>query len=89
MSQRERVRLPTAPPVVEERLLLLLTLLAERWGRVRLEGVQLKLPLTHDILRCICGARRPSITVATKFLRRAGIIECGDRSGTWLRTLVQ
>jgi CRP/FNR family transcriptional regulator, cyclic AMP receptor protein len=70
-------------PVVEDRLLMLFALLAERWGKVRPEGVRLELPLTHDLLARMSGARRPSVTTALRSLRDAGLVE-GLRRGCWL-----
>lgn len=70
-------------PVVEERLLLLFALLAERWGKVRPEGVWLELPLTHDLLARISGSRRPSVSTALRSLDDAGIVESVHR-GCWL-----
>jgi CRP-like cAMP-binding protein len=70
-------------PVVEERLLLLFALLSERWGRVRPDGVCLDLPLTHDLLAKMCGARRPSVTTALRSLRERGLVDYSHR-GCWL-----
>ncbi len=70
-------------PVVEDRLLLLFSLLAERWGKVGAEGVRMELPLTHNLLGKMCGARRPSVTTALTSLSEAGLIEC-TRRGCWL-----
>ncbi|MGB0091326.1 MAG: helix-turn-helix domain-containing protein [Solirubrobacteraceae bacterium] len=70
-------------PVIEDRLLLLFALLAERWGRVRPEGVWLELPLTHDWLARLCGARRPSVSTALGSLGEEGLVECTHR-GCWL-----
>lgn len=72
-----------ASPVVEERLLLMFALLSERWGRVRPDGVWLDLPLTHEILAKMCGARRPSVTTALRGLRERGLVDC-TRRGCWL-----
>ena len=70
-------------PVIEDRLLLLFALLAERWGRVRPEGVWLELPLTHDWLARLCGARRPSVSTALGSLGEEGLVESTHR-GCWL-----
>jgi CRP/FNR family cyclic AMP-dependent transcriptional regulator len=70
-------------PVIEERLLLLFALLAERWGKVRSEGVWLELPLTHDMLARMTGARRPSVSTALRSLDDAGLVESMHR-GCWL-----
>ena len=70
-------------PTIEERLLLLFALLAERWGRVTPRGVSLDLPLTQEVLARICGARRPSVSTALRSLGEAGLVEC-PRRGRWL-----
>ena len=70
-------------PIIEERLLLLFALLAERWGRVTPRGVSLELPLTQELLARICGTRRPSVSTALRSLGGAGLVEC-PRRGHWL-----
>jgi CRP-like cAMP-binding protein len=70
-------------PVIEERLLLLFALLGERWGRMTSDGVSLSLPLTHAMLAALCGARRPSVTLALHSLERAGLVSAPAK-GTWL-----
>lgn len=60
---------------VDERLLILLWLLAERWGRVGPDGVRLPLPLTHETLGNLVGARRPSVTTALSGLARDRLVE--------------
>ena len=74
-----------ASPMVEERLLLLFALYAERWGVVRPDGILLRLPLTHRLLGALCGVRRPSVTVAIRRLSRAGVLT-RTSSGAWLLT---
>jgi len=69
-------------PRVDDRLLLTLWHLAERWGRVRPEGIAVRLPLTHQRLADLVGAHRPSVTIAMGDLVRAGTVSrCED--GTW------
>jgi CRP/FNR family cyclic AMP-dependent transcriptional regulator len=62
-------------PRVDERLLVLLWSLAERWGRVGPEGVRLPLALPHRTLATLVGARRPSVTTALSGLARDGLVE--------------
>jgi hypothetical protein len=62
-------------PRVEDRVLVLLWTLAERWGRVSTQGVRLPLNLPHRTLATLVGARRPSVTTAVTGLTRAGLIE--------------
>ena len=70
-------------PLVEERLLLLFALLAERWGRVTAEGIRLDLPATHELLAVLCGARRPSVTMALRSLTRQELVERSE-DGHWI-----
>ena len=59
-------------PRVDERLLAMLWLLAERWGRVGPDGVFVELALTHELLGRLIGARRPTVTMAVGQLIEAG-----------------
>ena len=67
---------------VDDRLLLTLWHLAERWGRVRPEGIGVRLPLTHQRLADLVGAHRPSVTTAMGDLVRAGTVSRRE-DGTW------
>jgi hypothetical protein len=68
---------------VDDRLMLTLWHLADRWGRVSAEGVILPLPLPHQRLADIVGAHRPSVTTATGELVRSGRLKRRE-DGTWL-----
>ena len=59
---------------IEERILLALWHLGERWGRVTADGVFLSFPLTHMDLANVVGASRPSVSSALMALRRSGAI---------------
>jgi CRP/FNR family transcriptional regulator, cyclic AMP receptor protein len=61
------------------RLLALLWHLAERYGRVGLDGVSLPIPLTHQTIGRLIGATRPSVSTALKELENEGRI--GKRRG--------
>jgi len=83
-SDRLAVHLAIAAlPRVEDRLLGLLSLLAERFGRVGVDGLHLPLPLTHAVLGLLIGARRPTITLAVSALRERGALARTERGG-WL-----
>jgi CRP-like cAMP-binding protein len=69
-------------PRVEDRLLLTLWHLGERWGRVRPDGIVVPLPLSHQRLAELVGAHRPSTTTAIGELTRAGLISRDD--GRWV-----
>lgn len=70
-------------PRVEDRLHAVLWLLAERWGVVTPEGVMLRLPLTHELLGQLVGARRPTVSLAVKQLEEEGLVHrCAG--GGWL-----
>ncbi len=68
---------------VDDRVLLTLWHLAERWGRVSPDGIAVPLPLSHQRLADLVGAHRPSITTALGDLTRAGAISRRD-DGAWM-----
>jgi CRP/FNR family cyclic AMP-dependent transcriptional regulator len=59
---------------VNVRLHMLLWHLADRWGRVRPDGVILPLGLTHTVLADLVAARRPTVTSALSELARQGLV---------------
>jgi hypothetical protein len=59
-------------PRLDVRLWMLFWDLANRYGRVRSDGVHLELPLTHEILSHLAGARRPSVSAALTRLAADG-----------------
>jgi CRP/FNR family transcriptional regulator, cyclic AMP receptor protein len=68
---------------VDDRLLLTLWHLAERWGRVLPEGIAVPLPLSHQRLADLVGAHRPAVTSAIGTLtRRGSLSRRADR--TWI-----
>lgn len=69
----------------ETRLHMLLWHLADRWGRVRSDGVHLPLALNHELLGHLACMRRPTASTALKRLARAGEIR-RMRDGSWLLT---
>jgi CRP/FNR family transcriptional regulator, cyclic AMP receptor protein len=69
-------------PRVEERLLAMMWLLAESWGRVTPSGTTLPLALTHELLGAMIGARRPTVTLALGELAERGALVHQDRG--WL-----
>jgi hypothetical protein len=71
---------------VEERILALLCHLALRWGHVTPDGVTLTLPLTHELLGALIGARRPTVTLALLALTEQRLVSRRD-DGTWLLPL--
>jgi CRP/FNR family cyclic AMP-dependent transcriptional regulator len=58
-------------PRVEDRLLALFRSLAERWGRVRPNGIVIELALTHDLIGELIGARRPTVSLGLRALADA------------------
>jgi CRP-like cAMP-binding protein len=70
-------------PRVEDRLLLTLWNLGERWGRVGPDGISVPLPLPHQRLADLVGAHRPSVTAAMGALTRADLISRRD-DGAWI-----
>jgi CRP/FNR family transcriptional regulator, cyclic AMP receptor protein len=59
-------------PRIEDRLVLTLWHLAERWGRVGPDGITVALPLSHQRLADIVGAHRPTVTSTMSELARLG-----------------
>lgn len=76
-------------PRVDQRLLGVLWLLAESWGRVTPAGTRLPLTLTHDALGALIGARRPTVTLALGELTERGAIVRQDRGWLLLEAPVQ
>jgi hypothetical protein len=68
---------------VETRLLMILWHFADRWGRVRADGVVIDLQLSHRTLGEIVGARRQTVTTALGRLRETGKLKPVD-DGHWL-----
>jgi hypothetical protein len=67
---------------LDERLHLVLWELADRFGRVGVDGVRLDIPMTHDVLSHVAGAQRPSVSSALSRLSRAGLVQRTRRG--WL-----
>ena len=68
---------------VETRLHVALWHLADRFGRVRADGVFVPVQLTHEMLGYIVGARRPTVTVSVGRLVEHGLVEPYPGGG-WL-----
>ena len=60
--------------LVEVRLLVLFWHLAERWGRVTADSIDVPLPLTHATLAKLVGAARPSVTTALGALSKRELL---------------
>jgi CRP/FNR family transcriptional regulator, cyclic AMP receptor protein len=72
-------------PRAEHRLLLQLWHLTDRWGRVTTDGTLLPLPLTHELLGHLVGARRSTVTLALTELESQGYVRRVVGRG-WLLT---
>jgi CRP-like cAMP-binding protein len=70
-------------PRVEDRLLAMLASFAIRWGHVTPQGLTLELPVTHQLLGRLVGARRPTISLAVGTLREQGLLH-RDGHGPWI-----
>lgn len=68
---------------IEERLLIMLWHLAERWGEPSPEGIHLPIRIPHRLLAEMVGARRPSVTSALAQLQEAGRLDSGADGG-WI-----
>jgi CRP/FNR family cyclic AMP-dependent transcriptional regulator len=64
---------------VETRLNMLFWHLADRFGRVRGDWVDVPLPLTHALLAELVAARRPSVTTALARLSEQGVLRRDER----------
>jgi len=71
-------------PRIDLRLLAMMWHLAQRWGRMTADGAVLHLPLTHEGLGHLIGARRPSVTLALQQLDAAGLVHRRGTRGEWL-----
>jgi CRP/FNR family transcriptional regulator, cyclic AMP receptor protein len=68
---------------LETRLLILFWHLAERWGKVTPEGINVRLRLSHEVLGHLAGAQRASVTTALRHIGESGrLARRTDR--TWL-----
>jgi len=82
-QQEQHVRATIcAMPRVEERILALLCHLAHRWGHVTPDGVTLVLPVTHELLGALIGARRPTVSLALRALAEQRLLRRRDE--TWI-----
>lgn len=61
-------------PRVADRVLSMLWLLAESFGRVTPAGTTLPLSLTHEVVGALVGARRPTVTLALGELADRGAL---------------
>lgn len=59
---------------VETRLTMLFWHLADRFGRMRGEWIEIPVPLTHRILSELVAARRPSVSTALTKLQEQGVL---------------
>ena len=62
-------------PKLDQRLHLLLWELADRYGRVHVDGIHIDLPLTHELISHLAGAQRPSVSSALTRLADTGLLE--------------
>lgn len=73
-------------PRVEDRLMLLLGAIAERFGTVGPLGTSLGIRLTHEQLGWLVGARRPTVTMALGSLLERGSLTAGPKGAPMLLT---
>ena len=66
-------------PRLDDRLWMLFWELADRHGRVHADGVHVDLPLTHEVLSHLAGARRPSVSSALTKLAEQGRLRRNGR----------
>jgi hypothetical protein len=68
---------------VETRVEALMQHLAERWGRVRPDGISVPLKLSHRLIGALVGARRPTVSAALAHLSEQDRLR-RQADGTWL-----
>jgi RNA polymerase sigma-B factor len=56
----------------DDRLLRLFGALADRWGRRVPGGIEVAMPLTHDMIAMLVGVHRPTVTSTLRRLQSAG-----------------
>jgi CRP-like cAMP-binding protein len=61
-------------PRVEDRLLALFWHLADRWGTRHRDDIAIGLPLTHEALGRLIGARRPTVSLGLRALADEGAL---------------
>lgn len=71
-----------AIPRLQDRLVVLLWLAADRWGRVTPDGVVVPIRMTQAQLAAMAGARRPSVSTAMTALGARGLVT-RERTGGW------
>lgn len=67
----------------EERLRALLWALAERWGRVLPDGVEIAVNVPQAVLAEMVGARRPTVSLALGSLSERGLLVASE-PGRWI-----
>jgi len=70
-------------PKLQTRLRVMFWYLADRCGRVTADGVVIDLPLTHEVIAGLIGARRPGVTSALGELQKSGEL-ARRRDGRWV-----
>jgi CRP/FNR family cyclic AMP-dependent transcriptional regulator len=71
----------TQLPRVEQRIVALFRALGDERGRIVPTGVVVDLPVTHEGIGRLVGAKRPTVSLALKQLDREGIL--GRRGSRW------
>lgn len=64
---------------LDDRLLLVMRLLSERWGYVRPDGVHIRLTVSHETLARLACAHRPSVSTSLARLERRGELRRNGR----------
>jgi CRP-like cAMP-binding protein len=71
-------------PRVEHRLVALFWHLADRWGHVGPNGITIDLPLTHEALGRLVGARRPTVSLGLQALAEEELLTRRAGGDGWL-----
>ncbi|MDQ3739315.1 MAG: Crp/Fnr family transcriptional regulator [Actinomycetota bacterium] len=86
LEQGDRAALHAATaqlPRVDRRLVALFWQLSDPWGHVTPFGIDVPLPLTHELLGRLVGAQRPTVSLALRELAGDGVVTRSARGG-WL-----
>jgi RNA polymerase sigma-B factor len=67
----------------DDRLLQLFRALADRWGRRVPEGIEITMPMTHDMIAMLVGVHRPTVSSTLSRLQSAGRLR-RPASDRWL-----
>ena len=81
---QRRLTVAMKMPRVEDRIVVLMSLLMTRWGVVRADGLAMSFPVTQGTLGRLVGVGRPTVSLALSKLAREGTLRRLDRRRWWM-----